>query len=113
MCSSPSSQEPQVSLIAVAMAAVPTAMCALHDARRPEHPALPDDEGGGAEAGAAAQLPPEEGGRRRVQGDQEAQGLQLHHAHAHRRHHGKHDQAQPVSIITFFEKGRGIILFTS
>ena len=69
---------------------------AVHDARRAQHPALPDDEGGGAEAGATAQLPPEEGGRRRVQGDQEAQGLQLHHAHAHRRHHGKlkHDQAE-------------------
>ena len=61
----------------------------VHHARRPQHIAVPHDEGGGAEEGATAQLPPEEDGGRRVEGVQETQGLQLHDAHAHSRHHGK------------------------
>ena len=61
----------------------------VHHARRPQHIAVPHDEGGGAEAGAAAQLPAEEGRRRRVEGVQETEGLQLHDAHAHSRDHGK------------------------
>ena len=53
-----------------------------------QHSALPDDEAGRTEEGQVAQLQ-DQGRQGRVQGVQEAQGLQLHHAHAHRRHHGE------------------------